>query len=114
MNKASKLLLGEKDFGCFCKAKANNYTDICTVYNAEWTSKNHLLLFDITANRFLRNMVRAIVGTMLEVGLGRMNQDEFLAVLNSNDRTAAGRSVPSHGLYLTAVEYPSTIFLKNQ
>ncbi len=112
MNKACELLLGEKDFGCFCKANADNATDICTVYHASWKSENKLLVFNITANRFLRNMVRAIVGTLLEVGQGRMNLDDFQAVLDSKDRKAAGRSVPAHGLYLTAVEYPQEIFLK--
>lgn len=112
MNKACELLLGEKDFGCFCKANADNATDICTVYHAQWKSEYNLLVFNITANRFLRNMVRAIVGTLLEVGQGRMNLDDFQAILDSKDRKAAGRSVPAHGLYLTAVEYPQEIFLK--
>ena len=112
MNKACELLLGEKDFGCFCKANTSNATDICTVYHAEWKSDNNFLLFNITANRFLRNMVRAIVGTLLEVGQGRITLDDFQAVLDSKDRKSAGRSVPAHGLYLTAVEYPQETFLK--
>lgn len=112
MNKACNLLLGEKDFGCFCKSNADNVTDICTVFEAFWKPKDNLLLFNISANRFLRNMVRAIVGTLLEVGQGRMSLSDFQAVLDSGDRSAAGRSVPAHGLYLTAVEYPQEIFLK--
>lgn len=112
MNKACTLLLGEKDFGCFCKANADNATDICTIYQAFWESKNNQIVFTVTANRFLRNMVRAMVGTLLEVGQNRMNLDQLQRVLDSKDRSAAGRSVPAHGLYLTAVEYPQEIFLK--
>lgn len=114
MNKACQLMLGEKDFGCFCKANADNHTDICTVYMAEWKQIDQLITFNVIANRFLRNMVRAIVGTLLEVGQGRMSLEEFQTVLNSKDRTKAGRSVPAHGLYLTAVEYPPEIVLNNQ
>lgn len=113
MNKACQLLLGEKDFGCFCKSNADNLTDICTVYSAQWNKDNEVLTFNVTANRFLRNMVRAMVGTLLEVGQGKMSLEEFQAVLDSKDRTAAGRSVPAHGLYLTKVEYPQEIFLKS-
>lgn len=110
MNKACKLMLGEKDFGCFCKANADNATDICTIFHASWTKTNETLKFNISANRFLRNMVRAIVGTLLEVGQGKMTIEQFQSVLDSKDRTAAGRSVPAHGLYLTNVEYPPEIF----
>ncbi|MCB9186317.1 MAG: tRNA pseudouridine(38-40) synthase TruA [Flavobacteriales bacterium] len=112
MNNACQLMLGEQDFGCFCKSNSDNMTDICTVYHAKWSIENNLILFNITANRFLRNMVRAIVGTLLEVGQNRMSLEDFQAVLDSKDRKAAGRSVPAHGLYLTAVEYPQEIFLQ--
>jgi len=111
MNKACAMMLGEKDFGCFCKANTDNYTNLCNVSEAKWTEKDQMLIFNISANRFLRNMVRAIVGTMLEIGQGRMSLEEFQTVLDSKDRTYAGPSVPPHGLYLTAVQYPSEIFL---
>ena len=114
MNKACELLLGEKDFGCFCKANADNHTDICTVYHAKWQQNEHMITFNITANRFLRNMVRAIVGTLLDVGQGRTTLDEFERILVSKNRSEAGRSVPAHGLFLSHVEYPQNIFLKNQ
>ncbi|MCF8278436.1 MAG: tRNA pseudouridine(38-40) synthase TruA [Flavobacteriales bacterium] len=113
MNKACQLLLGEQDFGCFCKANADNHTNICTVHHAEWKEMNDLITFDITANRFLRNMVRAIVGTVLEIGQGTKEVHELQLIIDSKDRTKAGRSVPAHGLYLTNVQYPSDIFLKN-
>lgn len=111
MNKACAMMLGEKDFGCFCKANADNHTNLCNVSKASWTENEQMIVFKISANRFLRNMVRAIVGTMLEIGQGRMTLDDFQKVLDSKDRTFAGPSVPPHGLYLTAVEYPSEIFL---
>lgn len=111
MNKACAMLLGEHDFGCFCKSHGNNKTNICHVYHAEWVEMNGLTTFHITANRFLRNMVRAIVGTMLDIGQERTSLEEFQLILASGDRTQAGRSVPAHGLYLTKVEYPPTIFL---
>lgn len=114
MNKVCELMLGEHDFGCFCKARADNFTNLCTVYEAKWKVESDLILFNITANRFLRNMVRAIVGTMLEIGQGRMDTEGFKQVLASKDRSAAGRSVPAHGLYLTRVEYPSTTFQKTK
>jgi tRNA pseudouridine38-40 synthase len=114
MNKACELLLGEKDFGCFCKANADNHTDICTVFNANWEQNEHMITFNITANRFLRNMVRAIVGTLLDVGQGRTRLEEFELILESKDRSSAGRSVPASGLFLSHVEYPTNIFLKNE
>lgn len=111
MNKACAMMLGEKDFGCFCKSKADNLTNLCNVFEAKWTDNKDSIVFTISANRFLRNMVRAIVGTMLEIGQNRMSLQEFQQVLDSKDRTYAGASVPAHGLYLTAVEYPPEIFL---
>lgn len=111
MNKACSMLLGEQDFGCFCKSHGNNTTNLCTVYHATWSTMNNDVVFDITANRFLRNMVRAIVGTMLDIGQERTTLAEFKKILASGNRSMAGRSVPAHGLYLTKVEYPSNIFL---
>lgn len=111
MNKACAMMLGEKDFGCFCKANADNHTNICNVSEAKWIETDTMFIFSISANRFLRNMVRAIVGTMLEIGQKKMSLEGFQTVLDSKDRTFAGPSVPPHGLYLTVVDYPSEIFL---
>lgn len=113
MNKACKLLLGEQDFTSFCKAKAENHTKLCTIFGSNWKEDGNKLVFSITANRFLRNMVRAIVGTMLDIGQGKIEVEELKNIIASQDRTKAGRSVPAHGLYLTKVEYPSETFHSN-
>lgn len=105
MNSAAALLYNYSDFGCFCKSNAGNHTNICQITEAEWNKAGELLVFHITANRFLRGMVRAIVGTLLEVGLGKMNQTEFEEILKSNNRQLAGRSVPPQGLFLSEVKY---------
>lgn len=110
MNEACKLLIGKKDFGCFCKSRAQNMTDICDVRQATWSQDGNVIRFNISADRFLRNMVRAIVGTMLDIGQGRTTLDEFSQILASGDRSEAGRSVPAHGLYLVRVQYPAHIF----
>jgi len=112
MNNACQLLLGEKDFGCFCKVRSNNKTNICNVTEAAWSKKNNLIHFNISANRFLRNMVRAIVGTMLDIGAGKTSLGDLKTILASGKRTEAGRSVPAHGLYLTHVDYPTEVFQK--
>ena len=113
MNDACGMLIGEKDFGCFCKTNSNNQTNICNVSEAHWIEDGDQLKFQISANRFLRNMVRAIVGTMLEIGRDKMSLDDLNTILNSGTRSDAGPSVPAHGLYLTAVEYPTEIFQKD-
>lgn len=105
MNRAAALLLNYSDFGCFCKSNAGNHTNICRITEAEWDKSGELLVFHITANRFLRGMVRAIVGTLLEVGLGKMSQTAFEEILKSNNRQMAGPSVPPQGLFLTEVKY---------
>lgn len=112
MNKAAALLLGEHDFQCFSKVKTNVNHFLCDITKAEWKQKNERLEFTITANRFLRGMVRAIVGTLLDVGTGKMTVKDFQDIINSKDRKQAGQNVPPEGLYLTRVKYPATIFLK--
>lgn len=106
MNKAAKLLLGEKDFSCFSKSRTQVFTNICTIKRAEWKWESDSLVFHITANRFLRNMVRAIVGTCLEIGLSSKSAPYITEIIESKNRSMAGSSVPAHGLYLTAVKYP--------
>jgi tRNA pseudouridine38-40 synthase len=106
MNEAAKTLLHHTDFACFCKSNAGSSTTICKIEEAEWRESKTGWTFHIGADRFLRNMVRAIVGTLLEVGYGKMSLQEFIAVIESGDRTEAGESVPAHGLFLTQVKYP--------
>ena len=110
MNNACQLLLGKQDFGCFCKVRSDNKTNICHVSQAVWSKEGNLIRFNISADRFLRNMVRAIVGTILDIGTGKTSLEDLKTILASGNRTEAGRSVPAHGLYLTAVEYPTEIF----
>ena len=106
MNKACLLLTKHKDFECFSKVKTevNNFN--CDVFNALWIKSDKGYVFSITANRFLRNMVRAIVGTMIEIGEGKITIEQFEAILNSNSRSEAGQSVPARGLFLAKIEYP--------
>lgn len=112
MNKAAALLVGEHDFECFSKVKTDVNHFICDVKKAQWVEKGHVLVFTISANRFLRGMVRAIVGTLLDVGTGKITQKEFVSILQSRDRKKAGANVPAMGLYLQKVRYPARIFIK--
>lgn len=113
MNEAATLLLHREDFGCFCKSHSDNKTNICHVTCAQWTTlPDGTLCFTITANRFLRNMVRAIVGTLIDVGKHRLTLADFANILTSGCRTRAGESVPAHALFLERVEYGNTIFEK--
>lgn len=111
MNEAALLLLEHDDFECFSKSNTDVYTYLCDITAANWVIEDDLLIFTITANRFLRNMVRAIVGTLLEVGVGKSNIDDVKAIINSKNRSNAGTSVPAKGLYLTQVIYPKSTFL---
>jgi len=106
MNEAALVLLNTKEFGAFCKAGADNHTDFCDVREAVWKKTENQLVFHITADRFLRNMVRAIVGTLLEVGVGKSTVSDFRRIVDSQNRINAGVSVPAHGLYLTDIKYP--------
>jgi len=113
MNKGAELLLGKQDFECFSKSKTDVNNHFCTITHAQWKRENEYIAFKVTADRFLRNMVRAIVGTLLNVGTGKTDVDTVKTIIKSKDRTKAGVSVPAKGLYLTAVSYPNTIF-KNE
>ena len=112
MNKACKELMKHKDFSCFSKTRTQVKTNDCKITKAEWTDENGLLIFTITADRFLRNMVRAIVGTMIEIGQGKMPVENFKKIIEGKNRSDAGFSVPACGLYLTKVVYPAKILLK--
>ena len=112
MNEAARLLLDYEDFGAFCKSHADVKTTLCHVTKAEWRCVGDgQWLFEITANRFLRNMVRAVVGTLIEVGRGRLSLDEFRHVVEGKRRTEAGESMPAHALFLEKIEYkaPTTL-----
>lgn len=111
MNEAGKKLKEFKEFSSFKKSNTQNKTDRCTIKHASWKKDGHKLVFTITADRFLRNMVRAIVGTMLEVGKGKCTVEEFCRIIESKNRSRAGASVLASGLYLTKIEYPDKIFL---
>ncbi|MGB0891379.1 MAG: tRNA pseudouridine(38-40) synthase TruA [Flavobacteriaceae bacterium] len=105
MNKAAKVLLEYEDFQCFSKVKTEVYTFICDVTLAKWKLNGNELTFHISANRFLRNMVRAIVGTLVDVGSGKTTIDEFRKIIESKNRSNAGLSVPAKALFLTEVTY---------
>lgn len=106
MNEACKILFEYEDFECFSKVKTDVFTFNCNITEANWVLKNNELTFYISANRFLRNMVRAIVGTLLDVGLEKTSLQEFKTIIESKNRSNAGVSVPAKGLFLTKVEYP--------
>lgn len=106
MNEACKILLQYKDFQCFSKSNTDVKTYHCDIKEAYWKLENDESIFTITADRFLRNMVRAIVGTMIEIGLGKMEVVQLHQVIQSKDRSEAGFSVPANGLYLTKIVYP--------
>ena len=111
MNEAANCLLGEQDFESFSKVKTvvNNF--ICTIYKAKWSKKNGQLVFHVKANRFLRGMVRALVGTLLEVGRKKLSITEFVSIIEAKDSRRAGRSVPPYGLFLAGIKYPEDIYL---
>ena len=113
MNKAAKLLLSHTNFKCFSRSKTDVKTFDCKVTEAYWIQSDSGWIFHISANRFLRNMVRAIVGTLLDVGSGKSSLTDFQTILESQDRTKAGSSAPAHGLFLMKVQYPNTIFETN-
>lgn len=106
MNEAASLLSEFEDFESFSKSKTDVKTFNCRIKEAYWSNKNHKMVFTITADRFLRNMVRAIVGTLIEVGQGKIGVEDVKTIIKSRDRGQAGVSVPAKGLYLTRIEYP--------
>jgi len=112
MNKAAEILYEYENFKCFSRSKTDVKTYNCTITNAVWRKEGNLLIFYITANRFLRNMVRAIVGTLLEVGTGKINLNDFKNIIESKDRSHAGASVKAQGLFLCKIVYPKEI-MKN-
>ena len=106
MQKAAQLLLGKKEFTSFAKLHADNKTDFCTVTHAQWNKTKNQIYFEITADRFLRNMVRAITGTLLDVGQKKTSLLEFEKIISDKNRAKAGVSIEAHGLFLWKVKYP--------
>ena len=110
MNEACKVLFDYIDFTSFSKLHTDVKTNNCHIQHAGWTQEGDTWVFTIRADRFLRNMVRAIVGTLLEVGRGRLTIDGFRNVIEAKDRCKAGTSVPGHALFLVDVTYPEELF----
>jgi len=113
MNEAAELLFEFEDFTSFSKTGTQVATNNCKVTSAKWFINNDLIIFKIRADRFLRNMVRAIVGTLIDVGLEKIKKEDFRRIIELKDRNHAGLSVPAHGLYLTDIEYPKDLFIDN-
>jgi len=109
MNKAAKVLFDFEDFTSFSRLHTDVKTNICKIYQAEWKKEESQLVFVIKADRFLRNMVRAIVGTLLEVGRGKLTIEDFRKIIEEKNRDVAGASAPAQGLFLVDIEYPVEI-----
>lgn len=106
MNEAASHLLTVSDFKSFCKTHTDVKTTICHVTKAEWKQTEMGWTFEITANRFLRNMVRAVVGTLMDVGRGRITLSDFDDIVREGNRSSAGESMPAQALFLTDIKYP--------
>ncbi|WP_106830589.1 tRNA pseudouridine(38-40) synthase TruA [Parabacteroides pacaensis] len=110
MNKAAGILFEYIDFTSFSKLHTDVKTNNCRIMQAAWTREKDVWVFTIKADRFLRNMVRAIVGTLFEVGRGKLTSDGFRQIIEAKDRSKAGTSAPAHALYLVDIEYPAGLF----
>ncbi len=110
MKTASQFLFDFEDFTSFSKTNTQTQTNLCQIKKADWQFDGEKWIFEIAADRFLRNMVRAIVGTLVEIGLGKKQVDDFPKIIEKNDRREAGESAPAHGLYLMEVAYPENYF----
>jgi len=111
LNRASALLLDHTDFTSFSRLHGGNKTNICKVTEASWEVMSDRIVFRITADRFLRNMVRAVTGTLVQVGRGKLSLSEFDYIIRGRDRGLAGQSAPAHGLSLTDIKYPPDVFI---
>jgi tRNA pseudouridine38-40 synthase len=111
MQEAALVLKEYTDFTSFSKVDTDVKTNNCRIMDSGWSVSDERLVYRVTADRFLRNMVRAICGTLLEIGFGKMSLDEFREVIESRDRSNAGTSVPAKGLFLTDITYPDSVFI---
>jgi tRNA pseudouridine38-40 synthase len=109
MNEACKYIIGKQDFTSFSKVNTQTFTNNCDVMFAKWELVNNKIIFTIKADRFLRNMVRAIVGTLLDVGFGKIIAADVAKIIAAKDRSKSGVSVPAHALFITEVKYPNKI-----
>ena len=106
MNMAARIIMEYTDFSCFSKSNTQTFTNNCKISRAEWVYSDNCLVFHISADRFLRNMVRAIVGTLMQVGRKEIMPEDVRPIIESKNRSNAGTSVPACGLYLSEVKYP--------
>lgn len=106
MNQAAQILLEYRDFSCFSRSNTQTFTNNCVINLAQWVEVENGMVFHISADRFLRNMVRAIVGTLMDVGKRKIKPEDIRQIIESKNRSNAGASVPACGLYLTEVIYP--------
>ena len=112
MNEAAQILLGKQDFASFCRVHTDVKTTICDVREARWVVENEYeAYFVITADRFLRNMVRAVVGTLFDIGRGKMTKEQLEDIIAAKDRCKAGHSAPAEGLFLVEIKYPKNLFI---
>ena len=111
MNEACRLLYNYSDFTSFSRLHSGTKSNICKIYSAIWEEPDDRLVFTIKADRFLRNMVRAIVGTIVEIGFGKMDLQDFEEIIQAKDRCKAGKSAPAKGLFLADIEYPEEIYV---
>ena len=111
MNEGARIIMKYSDFTSFSKLHTQVATNNCKIMEAHWKEENDLLVFTITADRFLRNMVRAIVGTLMDLGRQKIGLDDLKTIIESKDRSEAGTSVPARGLFLVNVNYPDSIFI---
>ena len=109
MDKAATIITEYKDFTCFSKSNTQTITNDCTIFESYFISDDDVLIYHVKANRFLRNMVRAIVGTLIEVGKGNISLERLHEILEKGTRSDAGMSVPACGLFLENIEYPEDI-----
>jgi tRNA pseudouridine38-40 synthase len=110
MNQAAEILKKYTDFSCFSKSNTDTFTNNCEITYAHLEKQGGILILTITANRFLRNMVRAIVGTLLDIGTEKISLKDLETIIQSKNRSNAGTSAPAHGLYLTEVNYPKEVY----
>lgn len=111
MNSCANVLFEFEDFTSFSKLHTDVKTNNCEIYHAKWEQTGHEYIFTIKANRFLRNMVRAIVGTLIDAGKNKLDEDSIRQIIEKKDRRVAGVSVPGHALFLEEIEYPENIFI---
>jgi tRNA pseudouridine38-40 synthase len=111
MNQACEILCKHSDFTSFSKLHSGAKTNICRIYSAGWEESDNRIVFTIKADRFLRNMVRAIVGTLVEIGIEKLDLNGFEEIILAKDRCKAGKSAPAKGLFLVDIEYPEEIFV---